>query len=128
MSRKVYRAAHMNGTFAAARNAGSLEELLSLYEDDARLLVDASGTCLAGKAAIAAELRKLIDLPGTMVSDNVFCVEHGDLALLRADFSLTGADGAVIHSGSTAEILRRQADGRWLYVVDHAGASLCGAG
>ena len=85
MSRKVYRPAQMNGTFAALRNAGRLEELLSLYEDDAQLLIDASGASLTGKAAIATELRKLIELPGTMVSNNTFCVEHGDLALLRAD-------------------------------------------
>ncbi len=127
MSRKVYRPAQMNGTFAALRNAGRLEELLSLYEDDARLLVDASGASLTGKAAIATELRKLIELPGTMASNNTFCVEHGDLALLRADFSLADENGAVIHSGFTAEIVRRQADGSWLYVVDHAGASRYGA-
>lgn len=127
MSRKVYRPAQMNGTFAALRNAGRLEELLSLYEDDARLLVDASGASLTGKAAIATELRKLIELPGTMVSNNTFCVEHGDLALLRADFSLADENGDIFYSGFTAEIVRRQADGSWLYVVDHAGASRYGA-
>lgn len=127
MSRKVYQPAEMNGAFAAARNAGNLDELLSLYEDGAQLLVDASGTALAGKTAIATELRKLIELPGTMVSNNRFCVEHGDLALLRADFTLTDENGAVIHSGFTAEIIRRQADGTWLYVIDHAGASCYGA-
>lgn len=63
MSRKVYQPAEMNGAFAAARNAGDLDELLSLYEDDAQLLVDASGASLTGKVAIAMELQKLIELP-----------------------------------------------------------------
>lgn len=128
MSRKVYRPAEMNGAFAAARNAGSLDELLSLYEDGAQLLVDASGTALSCKAAIATELQKLIELPGTMVSNNTFCVEHGDLALLRADFTLTDKKGTIVYSGFTAEIVRRQADGTWRYVIDHAGASRYGAG
>lgn len=122
MSRKVYQPAEMNGAFAAARNAGNLAELLSLYEDDAQLLVDASGVSLSGRAAIATELQKLIELPGTMVSNNTFCVEHGDLALLRADFTLTDDKGVIFYSGFTAEIIRRQVDGSWLYVVDHAGA------
>ncbi|MFE0017277.1 YybH family protein [Mesorhizobium sp. NPDC059054] len=128
MSRKVYRPAELNGAFAAARNAGNLDELLSLYEEDAQLLVDASGASLTGKAAIATELKRLIELPGTMVSNNTFCVEHGDLALLRADFTLTDEKGAVVYSGFTAEIVRRQTDGIWLYVIDHAGASRYGAG
>ncbi len=126
MSRKVYQPAAMNGAFAAARNAGDLAGLLSLYEDGAQLLVDASGTGLTG-AAIATELQKLIALPGTMVSNNTFCVEHGDLALLRADFTLTDEKG-VVYSGFTAEIVRRQVDGSWRYVIDHAGASRYGAG
>lgn len=128
MSRKVYQPAEMNGAFAALRNAGNLAELLSLYEEDAQLLVDASGVSLSGKAAIAAELQKLIALPGMMVSNNTFCVEHGDLALLRADFTLTDGKGSVVYSGFTAEIIRRQADGSWRYVIDHAGASRYGAG
>ncbi|HEV2506664.1 MAG TPA: nuclear transport factor 2 family protein [Mesorhizobium sp.] len=128
MSRKVYQPAEMNGAFAAARNAGNLDELLSLYEDDAQLLVDASGVALTGKAAIAAELQKLIKLPGTMVSNNTFCVAHGDLALLRADFTLSDGKGIVFYSGFTAEIIRKQADGSWRYVIDHAGASRYGAG
>ncbi|CAM5433620.1 hypothetical protein MAUB1S_07332 [Mycolicibacterium aubagnense] len=128
MSRKVYQPAEMNGAFAAACNAGDLDELLSLYEDDAQLLVDASGASFTCKVAIARELQKLIELPGTMVSNNTFCVEHGDLALLRADFTLTDGKGFVIYSGFTAEIIRKQADGSWRYVIDHAGASRYGAG
>ena len=128
MSRKVYQPAEMNGAFAAARNAGNLDDLLSLYEEDAQLLVDAGGASLIGKAAIATELRKLIELPGTMVSNNTFCVVQGDLALLRADFALRDGKDVVIYSGFTAEIICKQADGSWRYVIDHAGASRYGAG
>ncbi len=124
MPGKVYRAADMNEAFAAARNSGSLDELLGLYEDGAKLLVDASGSALTG-TEMAGELRKLIDLPGTMVSRNSFCVEHGELALLRADFTVSDGD-VILYRGFTAEIVRRQPDGRWLYVIDHAGASQYG--
>ncbi|MCX8568894.1 nuclear transport factor 2 family protein [Aminobacter sp. MET-1] len=128
MSLKVYRPADMNETFAAIRNSGAVEALLALYEDDARLLVDPGGAGFAGKAAIAEELERLVRMPGTMRSQNTFCVEHGDLALLRADFAIVDEEGTTLYSGFTAEIVRRQADGTWLYVVDHAGASRYGAG
>ncbi|QOF74240.1 nuclear transport factor 2 family protein [Aminobacter sp. SR38] len=113
----------MNETFAAIRNSGDVEALLGLYEEDARLLVDAGGEGFAGKAAIAEELERLVRMPGTMRSQNTFCVEHGDLALLRADFAIVDEEGRTLCFGFTAEIVRRQADGMWLYVVDHAGAS-----
>ena len=70
MSSKVYRPADMNETFAAIRNSGDVEALLGLYEEDARLLVDAGGEGFAGKAAIAEELERLVRMPGTMRSQN----------------------------------------------------------
>lgn len=123
MSSKVYRPADMNETFAVIRNSGDVGALLALYEDDAQLLVDASGSGFTGKAAIAEELERLVRMPGTMTSKNTFCVEHGGLALLRADFAIVSEEGSTLYSGFTAEIVRKQADGTWLYVVDHAGAS-----
>jgi ketosteroid isomerase-like protein len=57
-----------------------------------------------------------------MKSTNNFCVVHGDLALLRADWELVGDDGRIVAAGSSAEVVRKQSDGRWLYVIDHAAA------
>lgn len=121
---KVTEPQLMNETFARAFNSRAIENLLSLYEPEATLLVDGSGRRFTGLDAIATELGRLLQAPGTMTSRNHFCVRHGDIALLRADFALR--DGKrLIASGSTAEIVRQQADGSWLYLVDHAaGASL----
>jgi ketosteroid isomerase-like protein len=122
---KVTNPSAMNETFARAFNSRSLDNLLSLYEPDAALRVDASTETRIGLGQIAETLRGLLQIPGTMVSKNNFCVARGDLALLRADWALVADDGRVVASASTAEIVRRQADGTWLYVVDHAaGASL----
>jgi len=44
-----------------------------------------------------------------------------DLALPRANWELTGA---VVASGSSAELVSRQADGRWLYVINHVVVGL----
>jgi len=48
--------------------------------------------------------------------------EADDLALSFADWSLTGAgpDGeAVEMSGQTSDVLRRQPDGTWRFVIDN---------
>lgn len=121
---KVYIPNEMNETFARAFNSRKLENLLALYEPDAVLLVDGSGSSAVGYDAIGNELAQLLQAPGVMVSKNNFCVVHGDIALLRADFVLRDG-GRLIASGSTAELVRRQVDGSWLYVIDHAaGASI----
>lgn len=114
----------MNETFARAFNSRRIENLLSLYEPEATLLVDGGGRNFIGLAAIAEELARLLAAPGTMISRNNFCICHGDIALLRADFTLRDGERLIV-AGSTAEVVRRQDDGSWLYLVDHAaGASL----
>jgi ketosteroid isomerase-like protein len=121
---KVTEPQLMNETFARAFNSRRIENLLSLYEPEATLLVDGSGRGFKGHAAIAEELARLLEAPGTMISRNNFCVCHGGIALLRADFALRDGE-RVIAAGSTAEVVRRQDDGSWLYLIDHAaGASL----
>jgi len=45
----------------------------------------------------------------------------GDLALLRGDFTFTSSD--VEFGSSTAEVVRRQPDGTWLYIIDHPSGS-----
>lgn len=121
---RVSTPAGMNETFARAFNSRDVDNLLSLYEPDAALVVDDTGTVLRGTTAITSALTALLQAPGVMRSVNNFCVEHGDLALLRADWALADGD-TLIASGSTAEVVRRQPDGAWLYVIDHAaGASV----
>jgi ketosteroid isomerase-like protein len=122
---KATTARAMNETFARAFNSRNLDNLSALYEPGAALRTDGTERTPTGTAEIGAELRLLLLAPGTMVSRNNFCFEHGDLALLRADWALVGEDGTAVASGSSAEVVRRQADGSWLYVIDHAtGASL----
>lgn len=121
---KVTMPHEMNQTFAYAFNTRDINNLMVLYEEKAVLRIDAEKT-FTGKAMIEIELRKLLLLPGKMASHNNFCIEHGDIALLRADHSIVNTDGATIFSGSSAEVVRRQSDGSWLYIIDHAmGAAL----
>ena len=47
--------------------------------------------------------------------------QSGDLAVVTAkwDLSMTGPDGKPVNmTGQSVEVVRRQPDGRWLFVID----------
>jgi uncharacterized protein (TIGR02246 family) len=111
----------MSAAFAEACNSGDVDRALSLYEPDA-LLAPQPGQRARGTAAIREALVALLALKGRMASTNAYCMEVGDLALLRGDwtFAGTGPDGETVElAGRSAEVVRRQRDGSWLYVIDH---------
>ncbi|WP_394849124.1 SgcJ/EcaC family oxidoreductase [Pendulispora brunnea] len=111
----------MNEAFARAANSGKIEALLALYEPDA-VLIGQDGGERRGLAAIRQELTALLALGGKIEAKNRYAVTLGDIALLSADWRLesTAPDGApLIVGGRSAEVVRRQPDGRWLYVLDH---------
>jgi uncharacterized protein (TIGR02246 family) len=123
----VTRPEEMNETFAEAVNARDLDRLLSLYEPTAVLRTDGE-SCYHGLDEIRVALRNLLDAlgaDGRLDGRNAYCLVHGDVALLRADYVAKRHDGAPIMRGSSAEIVHRGADGAWRYIVDHAtGSSL----
>lgn len=110
----------MNEQFAHNFNLREVDALLALYESDALLQAEAAGPVRQGLQDIRTVLSGLLTVPGRMRSINNFCLELGDVALLRADWDITLAGGEVIALGSSAELVRRQPDGRWLYAIDHA--------
>ncbi len=118
----VTRPEDMNAAFADAVSSGDVERVLALYEPDA-LLAPRPGARARGLDEIRRALEELLALRGAMRSRNVWCMEVGDLALLRGEWQLDGVapDGSPLElSSRTAEVVRRQRDGTWLYVLDHA--------
>lgn len=106
--------------FAAAFNSGDTEVLLSLYEPDAALVPE-PGTVATGHPEIGAALKQF-QAVGTMTAETRYCIEIGDVALASAAWRIsgTGPDAESVEvSGTSADLLRRQSDGRWLLVVDH---------
>lgn len=108
--------------FMEAFNTGDLEGLVSLYEADAAF-VEQGGGVVKGIAAIREIMR------GFFAQKLYFTIEatvtqNGDIALLNSPWTLSGTapDGqAVSMSGNGTEVVRRQADGSWKYMIDNAG-------
>lgn len=113
--------------FAEAMSSGKIDAVLALYEPGATLVVPPSGGAVTGLPAIREALERVLALKGKMVLDTVYCIQSGDVALLRGKWSLigTGSDGEpVTMEGESSEVARRQPDGRWLYVLDHPMGAL----
>ena len=116
---------------ADALNRGDLDAAAGLYESEA-VLVGTPGTAARGNAGIRDALREFIRLRTTLTTSSSRVLEAGDLALYLGRWRATGIgpDGApVALGGESADVLRRQADGRWLIVLDNPwGTALLSTG
>lgn len=111
--------------FAKCFNSRDMEGLLDLYEADA-VFVRGPEDHVSGRASIRKALQEFLDTGGQIAFRTRHAVQHGEIALLSNEYTLRGVDGEgkpFTISGKTSEVLRRQSDGRWLYIIDHpAGA------
>jgi uncharacterized protein (TIGR02246 family) len=106
--------------FAEAVNAGDLEAVVALYEPGASF-VQRDGAAV-GHVAIRAAVGRMLAARPQITCDVRRVTRSGeDLALLYNDWILTmpGPDGrAVERAGKALELVRRQPDGTWRFVID----------
>ena len=108
--------------FQQAFNAGDLDGLMALYEPDAVMMPQPGAEPVKGTRAIRSALEGFLALKGTLELKTVHVIQHGDLALLRSAWRVTGTgpDGEPVEmSHRSAEVVHRQADGSWRYIIDH---------
>ena len=104
-----------------AINQGDVGAALALYEPDA-VFMEEPGKPARGAQAIQAALEGFIALKPTLIGETDQTIERGDVALFYSKWRLTGTapDGSSVQMGGTSsDILRRQADGRWLITIDN---------
>ena len=113
----------MHAVFLAAFNAGDIDTLLNLYEDDAGF-VTGDGNLISGHAALRATFEFFLGMKPKMEMETVSVREAAGLALLSGRWVLTGTDSdgsAIRMTGTTQEVARRGADRAWRYVIDDPG-------
>src|SRR5262245_20749799 len=116
----AHRPEDMVPTFKAAFNTGDIEQVMALYEPGC-VLVPEPGQTVTGTAAIHEALLGFLALKAPIKYAAKRDLVSGDIALVNGhwDINGTGPDGSpVALSGDTSEVIRRQADGTWRYVVD----------
>ena len=106
--------------FERALNAGDLDALAALYEPNATLTPQ-PGTTVSGTAAIREALAGFLPGRPRMRITPRLVAQNGDIALVSGQWqlSMTGPDGKPAElAGRSVEVLRRQADGHWLFAID----------
>ena len=109
-----------------ALDAGDVEAALAFYEPGATFVPE-PGKAATGLDAIREVLNGFLALKPRLTIEVPQVSESGDLALLCSRWTLKGSapDGSPVElAGHGAEVVRRQADGTWRFVVDNpfAGA------
>lgn len=104
----------------AAFNEGDISGILSAYEPDA-VVIGEPGEPAQGEAALREMFARFIALKPSFTYSGHEVLHAGDLALHISPWRMTGVgpDGAAFEQrGLSLAVLRRQADGRWLMVID----------
>jgi len=102
-------------------NTGNVDALMTLYEPDAAFATQ-PGSLTHGLAGVRQALDGFVAMKGTLDLKVTRVLEANDLALVAGvwTFKGTGPDGApVTLEGHNADVLRRQADGSWRFVIDN---------
>lgn len=106
-------------------NAADLQGLADLYVPDV-VYVNAERRTLIGEAAFKEDLAALFALKPQIVLGDRKHVTYKDTALTTNHWKITykDADGTIKYmTGGGIEVVRRQADGGWRFIIDDASRS-----
>ena len=102
-------------------NSGDLESLMPLYESDAAFAAQ-PGELAHGASGVSEALTGFISMDGELDLHVTRVLEVDDLALVIGVWSFegTGPDGEPVQlAARNADVLRRQEDGSWRFVIDN---------
>jgi ketosteroid isomerase-like protein len=102
-------------------NSGDLESLIPLYESEAAFAIE-PGSLAPGAPGVREALNGFISMKGKLDLDVTRVLEVDDLALVIGvwSFNGTGPDGEQVQlAAKNADVLRRQPDGSWRFVIDN---------
>lgn len=102
-------------------NTGNPDALMPLYESNAAFAAQ-PGNLAHGLSGIREGLSGFIAMKGKLDLKVTRVLEANDLALVIGVWSFigTGSDGQPVRLASkSADVLRRQADGSWRFVIDN---------
>ena len=108
-----------------AISAGDVDAALALYEPGATFVPE-PGKTVIGTDAIREVMVGFIAMKPTLKVEVPLVVQSGDTAILYSQWTLTGTapDGSAVDmAGKGQEVVRRQANGNWLFIIDNPGGA-----
>ena len=103
---------------AAAFNTGEVATVLGMY-DLTGIIVPEPGKPVSGKEKFEEDIKAILSIKGKMEIRTVYCMQTGDIAVGRSEWNITDGDEIKV-SAKGIEVMKRQADGTWKIVIDHA--------
>jgi len=116
------RAEDAHKTLAAAFNTGDVQTVLKMYDFDG-IIVPEPGKPVSGRAKFEEAIKSILAIKGKMDIKTVYCLQTGDLAVGRSEWSITDGNEVKV-SAKGIEVMKQQADGTWKIVIDHAFGAL----
>lgn len=117
----AYNPTEIHTLFRNAFNLGDVEALIALYEPNAVLVV--AGKVIRGRESIRKALDGFLASRGRMTLETSAVVESQEgLAVLHGRWTIeppTGVGVEVATRGLSTEVVRKQPDGTWLFVIDN---------
>ena len=101
--------------------AQDIEAILATYEPTA-VMATQPGTSVTGTEALRGAFQYFLAVSPKITVINSEVIQTGDLALHSYTWKMTGKapDGSPVEqAGLSVNVLRKQADGRWLMVIDN---------
>ena len=108
--------------FEKALKEKDLEQLCSMYSDDAVMVLKDGTFTVEGKYRIRRVFSWMIDSVEKLSVETVYKVESEDTVLYRSKYHsvFTTPDGESVDTVSSGiVVLKKQSDGSWLFVIDH---------
>lgn len=105
--------------FVKLFNSGDVDAIVrDLYEDDAVLQAGPGAPIVSGAQAVREVLDGFVAMGGTMSILAATAIPNADLALTHSKWRLE-IEGSEPMEATTAEVVRRQPDGTWRYIIDN---------
>src|SRR5436190_12702737 len=104
---------------AKAINDGDVDAALGLYESDAVYMLE-PGKPIQGSANLREAFGAFIATKPKLTIEVPITFQNGDLALTVSQWTVTSTDASgksSTMSGKGTEVVRRQADGTWKFVI-----------
>lgn len=117
----AYSPTEIHTLFLDAFNRGDVEGMAALYESDAVLVV--AGQNVTGRQSIRQAFESFVPRRGRMTLETRAVLESPQgLAVLHGGWMVEpppGMGAEVTTRGLSTEVVRKQPDGTWLFVIDN---------
>lgn len=103
---------------SAYLQAGDLDGITSMFHPDCQIFFPPGQPPSIGIAGARAAFEGFMDLRPEIKSEVFSEVIVGDIALVRANWSVVTPDGTIMAEGQSTEVAKKLDNGGWGYLID----------